>query len=263
MIDTHCHINDELYINNPEQYISDAREAGVKKFLVVGFDLKSSENAVKITQKHDFLFVAVGIHPSDVKKANKEDFVRIDELANDKKVVAIGEIGLDYYWDKDPQIKEEQKIAFIKQIEIANKHNLPISIHCRDAIEDTLEILKKYPVKRGGIMHCYAGSVESAKDFIKLGFLLGIGGVVTFKNSQKLKEVVANIPSDSYVLETDAPYLTPEPFRGKPNHSKYLCYVRDKIAELRKISANKVEEETTKNFERVFLKWRKFWMELS
>ena len=254
MIDTHCHINDDLYISNPEKYISDAREAGVKKFLVVGFDRKSSENAVNIAEKHEFLYAAVGIHPSDVKKSKAEDFEKIEELASNKNVIAIGEIGLDYYWDKDPQIKEEQKVGFIKQIEIANKYDLPISIHCRDAIEDTLEILKKHPVKRGGIMHCYAGSLESAKEFIKLGFLIGIGGVVTFKNSQKLKDVVMQIPSDSYVLETDSPYLTPEPFRGKPNHSKYLCHVRDKIAELRNISPEKVTEETTKNFERVFLK---------
>lgn len=257
MIDTHCHINDDLYISNPEQYISDGLEAGVKKFLVVGFDLKSSINAVNIAEKHDFLYAAVGIHPSDIKKASLSDFDEIDQLAENKNVIAIGEIGLDYYWDKDPEIKEQQKAGFIKQIEIANKHNLPISIHCREAIEDTLEILKKHPVKRGGIMHCYAGSPESAKEFIKLGFLLGIGGVVTFKNSQKLKEVVMQIPSDSYVLETDSPYLTPEPFRGKPNHSKYLCYVRDKIAELRNISAEKVVQETTENFERVFLKWRR------
>lgn len=256
MIDTHCHINDELYLNNPEQYILDAKNAGVKKFLVVGFDLKSSENAVKIATKHDYLYSAVGIHPSDVKKAGEHDFEKIDELANEKSVVAIGEIGLDYYWDKDPETKAQQREGFIKQIDIANKHNLPISIHCREAIEDTLEILKSHPVKRGGIMHCYAGSVESAKEFIKLGFLLGIGGVVTFKNSQKLKDVVVSIPSDSYVLETDSPYLTPEPFRGKPNHSKYIYLVRDKIAELRNISPEEVEQETTENFERVFLKWR-------
>lgn len=257
MIDTHCHINDDLYLSDPDGYILEAQNAGVSKFLNVGFNLKSSRIAVDFAQKHDFLYASVGIHPSDWAKANLSDLEEIKELAKNKKVIAIGEIGLDYYWDKDQEVRNNQKFAFIEQIKIANELNLPISIHCRDAIEDCLEILKKNPVKRGGIMHCYAGSVESAKEFIKLGFLLGFGGTVTFKNSVKPKEVIASIPSNSYVLETDSPYLTPEPYRGKPNHSKYLYLIRNKIAELRNISPEQVEKESSENFERIFLKWRK------
>ena len=252
MIDSHCHINDELYKNNPEGYIKESEKTGVFQFLVVGFDEKSSELAVDIANKYDSCFAAVGIHPSDAKKALDGDLEKIRVLASNKKVKAIGEIGLDYYWDKDEDVKKQQREYFVKQIQIANELNLPVSIHCRDAIEECLQILKENPVKRGGIMHCYAGSLEMTKDFIKLGFLIGLGGTVTFKNSVRPKEVAANVPNDFYVLETDAPYLTPHPYRGKENHSKYLYLVRDQIAELRGESPEQVEKDTTNNFRRVF-----------
>lgn len=252
MIDTHCHINDEAYCNNAEEYINEAKNAGVSAFLIVGFDVKSSRIAIEIAEKYPNCYAAVGIHPSDVKKAEKDAFEQIDEMASNKKVIAIGEIGLDYYWDKEQSVRDYQKETFIKQIEIANKHNLPISIHCRDGIEDCLNILKEHHVNKAGIMHCYAGSVESAQEFIKLGFLLGFGGTVTFKNSVKPKEVIASIPSTYYVLETDAPYLTPDPYRGKPNHSKYLYLVRNKISELRNITPEQVEKESSENFVRMF-----------
>ena len=257
MIDSHCHINDELYKENPAEYVKEAEIAGVFQFLVVGFDEKSSELALDIANKNESCFAAVGIHPSDTKKAQPGDLEKIKELAKANKVIAIGEIGLDYYWDKEEEVKEQQKEYFKEQIKIANELNLPISIHCRDAIEDCLQILKENPVKRGGIMHCYAGSLEISSQFIKLGFLLGFGGTVTFKNSVRPKEVAANVPSTSYVLETDAPYLTPHPFRGKENHSKYLYLVRDQIAELRGITPEQVEKETNENFKRVFGIWKR------
>ena len=252
MIDSHCHINDELYKNNPAEYVKEAKKAGVFQFLVVGFDEKSSELALEIANKNKSCYAAVGIHPSDAKNAKPGDLEKIKELAKSGKAIAIGEIGLDYYWDKDESVRAQQKEFFKEQIKIANELNLPISIHCRDALEDCLQILKENPVKRGGIMHCYAGSLEMSSEFIKLGFLLGFGGTVTFKNSVRPKEVAKNVPSNSYVLETDAPYLTPHPFRGKENHSKYLYLVRDQIAELRNISPEQVEKETTNNFKRVF-----------
>ena len=252
MIDSHCHINDELYKENPAEYVKEAGKAGVFQFLVVGFDEKSSELALDIANKFGSCFAAVGIHPSDAKKAQPGDLDKIRELAKSNKAIAIGEIGLDYYWDKEESVKEQQKEYFIKQIQIANELNLPISIHCRDALEDCLKILKENPIKRGGIMHCYAGSLEMSKDFIKLGFLLGFGGTVTFKNAVRPKEVAAGVPSDSYVLETDAPYLTPHPYRGKENHSKYLYLVRDQIAELPEVSPEQVEKETNENFKRIF-----------
>jgi len=254
MIDSHCHINDDLYLNNPGEYIETAKQSGVSEFLIVGFDAKSSENSVEIAEKYANCYAAVGIHPSDVKKSKQGDLDKIKDLAKSKKVLAIGEIGLDYYWDKDEDVKKQQKEFFIKQIKIANELNLPISIHCRDAIDDCLQILKENHVNRGGIMHCYAGSKEIASEFIKLGFLLGFGGTVTFKNSVRPKEVIANVPANSYVLETDAPYLTPDPYRGKPNHSKYLYLVRNKIAELRNTTPEQVEKESIDNFNRVFKK---------
>ena len=257
MIDSHCHINDELYKNNPAEYVKEAEKAGVFQFLVVGFDEKSSELALEIANKNKSCYAAVGIHPSDAKNAKPGDLEKIKELAKSEKAIAIGEIGLDYYWDKDESVRAQQKEFFKKQIKIANEFNLPISIHCRDALEDCLQILKENPVKRGGIMHCYAGSLEMSSEFIKLGFLLGFGGTVTFKNSIRPKEVAKNVPSNSYVLETDAPYLTPHPFRGKENHSKYLYLVRDQIAELRNISPEQVEKETTNNFKRVFGIWKR------
>ena len=252
MIDSHCHINDELYKNNPAEYVKEAEKAGVFQFLVVGFDGKSSELALEIANKNKSCYAAVGIHPSDAKNAKPDDLEKIKELAKSEKAIAIGEIGLDYYWDKDESVRAQQKEFFKEQIKIANELNLPISIHCRDALEDCLQILKENPVKHGGIMHCYAGSLEMSSEFIKLGFLLGFGGTVTFKNSVRPKEVAKNVPSNSYVLETDAPYLTPHPFRGKENHSKYLYLVRDQIAELRNISPEQVEKEATNNFKRVF-----------
>ena len=252
MIDSHCHINDELYKNKPAEYVKEAEKAGVFQFLVVGFDEKSSELALDIANKNKPCYAAVGIHPSDTKNAKQDDLEKIKELAKSEKAIAIGEIGLDYYWDKEETVRLQQKEFFKEQIKIANELDLPISIHCRDALEDCLQILKENPVKRGGIMHCYAGSLEMSREFIKLGFLLGFGGTVTFKNSIRPKEVAKNVPSNSYVLETDAPYLTPHPFRGKENHSKYLYLVRDQIAELRNISPEQVEKETTNNFKRVF-----------
>ena len=257
MIDSHCHINDELYKNNPAEYVKEAEKAGVFQFLVVGFDEKSSELALDIANKNKPCYAAVGIHPSDTKNAKQDDLEKIKELAKSEKAIAIGEIGLDYYWDKEETVRLQQKEFFKEQIKIANELNLPISIHCRDALEDCLQILKENPVKRGGIMHCYAGSLEMSREFIKLGFLLGFGGTVTFKNSIRPKEVAKNVPSNSYVLETDAPYLTPHPFRGKENHSKYLYLVRDQIAELRNISPEQVEKETTNNFKRVFGIWKR------
>lgn len=252
MIDSHCHINDPSFKDHPEEYINLAKSAGIAEFLVVGYDEKSSRIAVDIAKKYPECFAAVGIHPSDVKRMKKGDLESIEELAKNDRVLAIGEIGLDYYWDKYKEVQDQQKEFFIKQIDIANKLNKPISIHCRDAYEDCYEILKAHPVNKGGVMHCYGGSPEMAKMFIKLGFVLGFGGTLTFKNARKPKEVLESISDKDYILETDAPYLAPDPYRGKQNHSKYLYLVRDKIAELRNISAEEVDRHSTENFNRIF-----------
>ena len=252
MIDSHCHINDPSFKDHPEEYINLAKSAGIAEFLVVGYDEKSSRIAMDIAKNYQECFAAVGIHPSDVKRMKKGDLESIEELAKNDRVLAIGEIGLDYYWDKEKEVQDQQKEFFIKQIEIANKLNKPISIHCRDAYEDCYEILKAHPVNKGGVMHCYGGSPEMAKLLIKLGFVLGFGGTLTFKNARKPKEVLESISDKDYILETDAPYLAPDPYRGKQNHSKYLYLVRDKIAELRNISAEEVDRHSTENFNRIF-----------
>lgn len=252
MIDTHCHINDELYRDNPAAYIDEAKREGVEKFLVVGFDLPSSQCAVEIAEKFPCCYAAVGVHPSEINNLELTDLDQLKQLAQSKKVIAVGEIGLDFYYEKDENIREKQRIFFKKQIEIANELNLPVSIHCRDANEECLKILKENRINKKGIMHCYSGSSEMMNEFTNLGLLLGIGGVVTFKNAQKLKDVVSKVDSKFFVLETDAPYLTPEPYRGQKNHSKYLCYVRKQIATLRQTSEEDIENQTTENFKRVF-----------
>ena len=252
MIDSHCHINDKAFLNREVEYIENAKSVGVTSFLVVGCDLNMSKKAVEIAERFDCCFAAIGIHPSDSKNAGDNDLNEIEQMVKNKKVLAIGEIGLDYYWDKEESIKNHQKEYFIKQIELANKYNLPISIHCRDAYEDCLIILKSHPVKRGGVMHCYGGSKEMMSEFIKIGFYIGIGGTVTFKNAVKIKEVAQSVPSDKYLLETDAPYLAPTPHRGEENQSKYLTLIRDQIVLLRSSSAEQVEKETTDNFKRLF-----------
>ena len=257
MIDSHCHINDEAFLNREEEYIKNATEVGVDTFLIIGCDLKTSIKAVELANKYPNCYAAIGIHPSDSKNALKGDLDEIEKLVKNNKVIAIGEIGLDYYWDKEENIKNNQKEYFVKQIELANKYNLPISIHCRDAYEDCLNILKEHKVNRGGILHCYGGSKEMMPLFLKLGFYIGIGGTVTFKNAVRIKEVAANVPSDRYLLETDAPYLAPTPHRGEENQSKYIPLIRDQIALLRNEEPDKVEQDTNNNFKKLFNIWLK------
>lgn len=252
MIDSHCHINDQPFIDDINSYIKDANKNGVDSFLVVGCNLKTSIDAVKIATNFKECYAAVGIHPSDAKEALKNDLIEIEKLIS-KKVIAVGEIGLDYYWDKDENIKDLQRKYFISQIELANKYNLPISIHCRDAYGDCLQILKEHPVKKGGVLHAYAGSSELAKEFIKLGFYFGFGGTVTFKNAHNIKTNCKFIPLERILLETDAPYLTPTPHRGETNHSKYLVFIRDEIARIKNVSSEIVDNITTENFRKLFL----------
>ena len=252
MIDSHCHINDPAYLSDPARYVKEAKEAGVDTLIVVGYDLKSSLDAVNIANQYEGVFTAVGIHPSEVKRMKDNDLKEIEKLLSKDKVIAIGEIGLDYHWDKEEEIRRLQIHYFEKQIELANKHKLPIIIHSRDAIGETLQVLTNHKVHKGGIMHCYAGSKEMVKDFAKLGFLFGIGGVVTFKNAITIKEVVKHIDSSLYVLETDAPYLAPTPHRGEMNHSKYLPSIAEEVASIRGEDVSTVVKNSDNNFRRVF-----------
>lgn len=229
IIDTHVHLNDERYAQHLDEIIKEARENQVEQMIVVGYDFNSSIKAIEIANEYDNIYCAIGIHPSEVQKADY-DISWIKEYARNHKVVAIGEIGLDYYWDKT--YKEEQISFFKKQLELAKELNLPVIIHSREAMQETYDILKVSNVY--GVMHCYSSSIEMAKAFTKIGFLLGIGGVLTFKNS-KLKDVVKEIDLQYLLSETDAPYLTPEPYRGKLNYPKYTRLVVEEIARIKKM----------------------------
>ena len=243
--DTHVHLNSERY-ENVEKVIADAIENGVSKMVVVGYDLETSRKAVEIASNFDFIYAAVGIHPSEVKTANLSDLEAIERMISGSKVVAIGEIGLDYHWDKDN--KEYQKRFFVEQIKLANKYNLPIIIHSRDAAQDTFEVLKenkKYYEK--GIMHCYSYSYEMAEKFIGLGFKIAFGGALTFLNSKENKEVVEKLDLEHLVVETDAPYLTPHPYRGQINEPKHIHLVVEEIARIKNVEKENVAKITHDN----------------
>ena len=228
IFDTHIHLNDKTIYENLDSLLKSAEEKGVKRFLCVGRDVKSSKLAIKIANSYPNVFCAVGVIPTEHKQYHlkSESNATISELENllktSNKIKAIGEIGLDYYREKTDEIKAKQKEMFLEQIELANKYNLPISIHCRDAIQNTYDILKNMPVKMTGIMHCYSGSKEMAKEFVKLGYKIAFGGVLTFKNAKEIKEVIKDTSLSSIVFETDAPYLSPVPFRGKMNKPEYI-----------------------------------------
>jgi len=254
IIDTHVHLNDKRFIDNLDSIINEAINHNVKKMIVIGYDQSSSLKAIEIANKYDFVFAAIGVHPSDVKDLKDDNLDWLIEGLKNDKVVAIGEVGLDYYWDKS--YKEKQIHFFKKQLEIARKYNYPLVIHSRDAIQETFDILKESKTK--GVMHCYSGSLEMALEFIKIDYLLGIGGVVTFKNAG-LRGVVEKVESKYLLTETDSPYLAPVPHRGKTNYPKYTALVLEEIAKLKNVDKDELEKILEENTYRLFerLKWRK------
>ena len=248
IFDTHIHLNDKKIYENLDFYIQDALNRGVKKFLCVGYDLESSKIAIEIANKYHEVYASIGIIPTEYKQYNDDSINNLRKLMDkSNKIVAIGEIGLDYYWEKEESVRTLQKKIFIEQIELANELNLPISIHCRDAYKDTLDILKEHTCIKKGIMHCFSGSLESAKEFIKLGYLIAFGGVLTFKNSIKTKEVLQNIDLKDVVFETDAPYLAPTPFRGKINIPSYIVETVKYASSLLNCPKETLEDITYKN----------------
>ena len=245
-IDTHCHLSKEDY-DDIDKVIEEDKEAGVDKIVVSGCSRESIDEVMNFKDKYDIVYVTIGYHPEYADNVGEKELDYLKSLLGDKKVVGIGEIGLDYHYTKDN--KDKQMWLFEEQLKIAEEFNLPVVIHSRDATQDTINTLKKYDVK--GIIHCFSGSLETAKIYISMGFLLGIGGVVTFKNS-KLKDVVKEIPIDSIVLETDSPYLTPVPYRGKVNSSKYLEYIAEFISDVKNISVLELAEITSNNASSLF-----------
>lgn len=243
--DTHVHLNSDAY-DNVEEIIKNATSTGVTKMIVVGYDLATSIKAVEIASKFNFIYAAIGIHPSEVKNAKLSDLEALERCFDNNKVVAVGEIGLDYHWDKEN--KEVQKRYFVEQLKLANKYNLPIIIHSRDAAQDTYEILRENKMfYKKGVMHCYSYSVEMARKFIGLNLKIALGGALTFLNSKENKEVVKEIELSELLIETDAPYLTPHPYRGQRNEPKYITLVVEKMAEIKGVSVDVVANETYKN----------------
>lgn len=249
LIDTHTHI-DMIEGISIDEVLENARQNGVEKLIVPCAYPKDVDKIYELSLKYENVYGMLGVHPSEVKDWDDSLIDKIKEYSKSNKIVAIGEIGLDYYWDKS--FNDLQKEVFIKQIKLANELNLPISIHDREAHKDTFDILKEYNKNSTIVMHCFSGSVEFARECIKEGWYIALGGVVTFKNAIKTKDVAKDIPLDKLLLETDAPYLTPVPYRGKENQPAYVKFVAEKIAKLLGISTEEVEKNSSENAIKVF-----------
>ncbi|MFJ7311027.1 TatD family hydrolase [Peribacillus frigoritolerans] len=251
LFDTHVHVNAEQFNEDLEDVIERAKEAGVDNMVVVGFDRPTIIRAMELIETYDFMYAAVGWHPVDAIDMTEDDLQWIEELSNHPKVVAIGEMGLDYHWDKSP--KDVQIEVFRKQIRLAKKVGLPIIIHNREATADIVNILKEEEASRvGGIMHCFSGSAETALECINMNFYISLGGPVTFKNAKKPKEVAAAVPLDRLLIETDCPYLAPHPYRGKRNEPSYVKLVAEQIAEIKQLTIEEVSQATTENAKKLF-----------
>lgn len=251
IFETHAHYDDEAFNEDRDSLLASMTENGIGTIVNVTAEYGSIDKTYELSQKYDFVYGTVGVHPSDVEELDEEKLAKMYEMAKRDKVVAIGEIGLDYYWPEPDH--EIQKKWFIKQLKMAKDLNMPVIIHSRDAASDTLEILKSDAAAGlRGIIHCYSYSKEMAVEFEKLGYYFGIGGVITFQNARKLVEVVEYLPLEKIVLETDSPYLSPVPNRGKRNSSLNIPYIAEKIAEIKKIPYDTVVEVTEKNARRLY-----------
>ena len=258
MIDTHCHLsmvldeNKNVDYNQIDDILKQMDANGVTHAITIGSNMEDSKLGVEIANRYDNIYCAVGVHPEEI---DSFDIVELEDLVKNNldsgKLVAIGEIGLDYYWRKDN--KDAQIEIFKKQIELAKKYNLPIVVHCRDAYGDVLEILKEYaPFDNGGVIHCYSGSIEWAKEVIKLGFLISFTGVVTYPNASNIQEVAKWVDMDKFMVETDSPFLTPVPFRGKKNNPSYVKYTLEYIAKLKNKDIKEIDKNTTNNAIKLF-----------
>lgn len=256
LFDSHAHYNDEKFDLDREIVIKETLENGVSNFIVAGYDIESSKKAIEIVKKCEAAYAIIGISPDGVKNIKNSNDIEKDIyeirkiIENNKKIVAVGEIGLDYYWNKEN--KELQKEMFIKQIELANSLDLPIVIHTREAINDTLQILKENPVKNRGIFHCCPLNRELVKEALKLGYYISLSGVITFKNAKNADEIIKMIPEDKILIETDSPYLSPDPFRGKRNNCTNVRYVAEKIATVKSKTLEDIAQITNINAKKIF-----------
>lgn len=254
IFDSHAHYDDEKFNEDREEVIRSIYEEGITKCINIGCDIKTSENSIKLSEKYDFIYATCSIHPSEIPQTEQELWKQLDKIKEmakiNKKVVGIGEIGLDYHWNKDNI--ELQKKAFIEQINIANELNLPISIHTRDAIDDTIEIIRNYKVNKNGVLHCCPFNRELVKQGLQAGYYIAFGGTSTFKNSKNANEIIEMVPIDKILVETDSPYLAPEPLRGTRNDSRNLKYVIAKLANVKKISEEEMAKATYLNACKLF-----------
>ena len=250
IFDTHAHYDDKQFKEDRNQLMEQMQENGIGTIVNVSATVDSWADTIQLTEEYDIVYGAIGVHPDEVGNLTDAKFEEMKTFLENEKIVAVGEIGLDYYWDTNAH--EIQEKWFIKQLELAKSKDLPVNIHSRDAAKDTMRIMKQYGNSLSGIIHCYSYSREVAREYVKMGYYLGIGGVITFQNAKKLKEVVKEIPLEHLVLETDCPYLAPTPNRGKRNTSLNLKYVAEEIANIKNISLEEVIEQTKQNARKVY-----------
>lgn len=251
IFDTHAHYDDDAFDEDRDRLLSGLREQNVEYIVNVGASMASSKRSVALAEKYPFVYAAVGVHPDEVGELDEEKFLQLKAMAAHEKVKAIGEIGLDYYWDKEKH--ELQKHWFLRQMELAHDMNLPMIVHSREAAKDTLDmVIAAKPLELKGIIHCYSYSAEQAREYLNMGYYLGIGGVLTFKNAKKLKEVAAYAPFSQIVLETDCPYLAPVPYRGKRNNSSMIAYVAEELAAIKQVSVEEVLRITNENGRKLY-----------
>ena len=255
IFETHAHYEDVKFDSDREELLALLPKQNIEYVINVGSNLETTRKSIELAKQYDFIYAAVGVHPSDIAELNESTFEELKEVADYEKTVAIGEIGLDYYWDKDTLVQEKQREWFKCQMLLAKEKNLPVIIHSRDAAEDTMKVMKEVKAEEiPGVIHCYSYSLEMARQFIKMDYYIGIGGVLTFKNAKKLKEVAAEIPLERILLETDCPYMAPEPHRGERNSSLYIPHVIEKLAEIRNITKEEIIAITNENARRLFLR---------
>lgn len=257
IFETHAHYEDEKFDPDRAELLSSMGEYGIGRIINVGSSMETSERSIALAHQYPFIYAAVGLHPDAVKSATPENLDQLRRWTEDPRVVAIGEIGPDYHYEKDPAVRKLQLQAFCDQLDLALETGLPVIVHSREAAADTMEILTEFAKKGGrGVIHCYSYSSDQALQYIKMGFFIGVGGVITFKNGKKLRQTVEAIPIEQILLETDCPYMAPEPFRGERNSSRYLPYMVKAISEIKGIRTGEVEDITWENALRLFTKIR-------
>ncbi|MCI8634276.1 MAG: TatD family hydrolase [Eubacterium sp.] len=253
IFESHAHYDDEQFNEDRDSLLKELLNGNICNIINIGASIESTKSSIALAEQYPQIYAAVGVHPSDAGELNEQSFAWLREQTTHPKVVSVGEIGLDYYWEKEPDVQKTQRYWFARQMELAKEARLPVVIHSREAAEDTVRVMKSVHAEEiPGVVHCYSYSPELAQEFLKMGYYIGVGGVVTFKNARKLKETVEQVPLEKILLETDAPYLAPEPYRGKRNCSRYLGYVAEEIARLKQVSAEEVEDVTRKNAQKLF-----------